>query len=137
MAEWRADIFTLFPAMFPGPLGLSLAGEGLAREIWSLAAHDIRDQLGAQANAQYRLSLANDFGDERLLSDKPWVKIMLMDIHPAAHDDQEVDHRRIRRGITTVPVRTGHVVPIGSRPDRDLARPLAGGVLQIVEVHDQ
>jgi tRNA (guanine37-N1)-methyltransferase len=43
MSEWRADIFTLFPAMFPGPLGLSLAGEGLARGLWSLAAHDIRD----------------------------------------------------------------------------------------------
>ncbi len=40
---WRADLFTLFPAMFPGPLGLSLAGEGLLRGTWSLAAHDIRD----------------------------------------------------------------------------------------------
>ena len=41
-AVWRADVFTLFPAMFPGPLGLSLAGDGLARGAWSLAAHDIR-----------------------------------------------------------------------------------------------
>ena len=41
--SWRADVFTLFPAMFPGPLGLSLSGDGLARGIWSLAAHDIRD----------------------------------------------------------------------------------------------
>lgn len=40
---WRADVFTLFPAMFPGPLGLSLAGDGLVRGAWSLAAHDIRD----------------------------------------------------------------------------------------------
>ena len=40
---WRADIFTLFPAMFPGPLGLSLAGDGLARGLWQLAAHDIRE----------------------------------------------------------------------------------------------
>lgn len=39
---WRADVFTLFPAMFPGPLGLSLAGEGLQRDLWSLTAHDIR-----------------------------------------------------------------------------------------------
>ncbi len=29
--------------MFPGPLGLSLAGDGLARGLWSLKAHDIRD----------------------------------------------------------------------------------------------
>ncbi|MCX8256586.1 tRNA (guanine-N(1)-)-methyltransferase [Beijerinckiaceae bacterium RH AL1] len=40
---WRADVFTLFPAMFPGPLGLSLAGDGLARGAWQLAAHDIRE----------------------------------------------------------------------------------------------
>ena len=40
---WRADVFTLFPAMFPGPLGLSLAGDGLAAALWALAAHDIRD----------------------------------------------------------------------------------------------
>ena len=40
---WRADVFTLFPAMLPGPLGLSLAGNGLSCAIWSLAVHDIRD----------------------------------------------------------------------------------------------
>ncbi len=40
---WRADVLTLFPAMFPGPLGLSLAGDGLARGLWHLSAHDIRD----------------------------------------------------------------------------------------------
>ena len=40
---WRADILTLFPEMFPGPLGASLAGRGLREGLWSLAAHDIRD----------------------------------------------------------------------------------------------
>ncbi len=39
---WRAAVLTLFPAMFPGPLGQSLAGRALADGIWSLAAHDIR-----------------------------------------------------------------------------------------------
>src|SRR5437588_4275895 len=40
---WRATVLTIFPEMFPGPLGLSLAGKGLASGIWSLAATDIRD----------------------------------------------------------------------------------------------
>ena len=40
---WRATVLTLFPAMFPGPLGLSLAGDALARGLWSLEARDIRD----------------------------------------------------------------------------------------------
>jgi len=40
---WRATVLTLFPAMFPGPLGHSLAGRGLERAAWSLEVRDIRD----------------------------------------------------------------------------------------------
>src|ERR1700722_6658533 len=43
MAIWRATILTLFPEMFPGPLGVSLAGKALASGLWSLEARDIRD----------------------------------------------------------------------------------------------
>jgi len=41
--SWRASILTIFPEMFPGPLGLSLAGKALASKLWSLEAIDIRD----------------------------------------------------------------------------------------------
>jgi len=40
---WRATVFTLFPAMFPGPLALSLAGRALAERAWALETVDIRD----------------------------------------------------------------------------------------------
>ena len=40
---WRATILTLFPDMFPGPLGVSLAGKALASGLWSVEARDIRD----------------------------------------------------------------------------------------------
>jgi len=40
---WKAKVLTLFPDMFPGPLGLSLAGQGLADGAWALATLDIRD----------------------------------------------------------------------------------------------
>ncbi|MGJ4880211.1 MULTISPECIES: tRNA (guanosine(37)-N1)-methyltransferase TrmD [unclassified Bradyrhizobium] len=42
VAPWRATVLTLFPEMFPGPLGVSLAGRALASGIWSLEARDIR-----------------------------------------------------------------------------------------------
>ena len=42
MSGFRADVLTLFPDMFPGPLGLSLAGDALKQGIWSLQTHDIR-----------------------------------------------------------------------------------------------
>jgi tRNA (guanine37-N1)-methyltransferase len=40
---WRATVLTIFPDMFPGPLGSSLAGKALASGLWSLEAIDIRD----------------------------------------------------------------------------------------------
>jgi tRNA (guanine37-N1)-methyltransferase len=40
---WRATVLTLFPEMFPGPLGVSLAGKALATGLWALEARDIRD----------------------------------------------------------------------------------------------
>jgi tRNA (guanine37-N1)-methyltransferase len=40
---WSATVLTLFPDMFPGPLGASLAGRALASRIWNLEVRDIRD----------------------------------------------------------------------------------------------
>jgi tRNA (guanine37-N1)-methyltransferase len=39
---WRATVLTIFPEMFPGPLGSSLAGKALAASLWTLDAVDIR-----------------------------------------------------------------------------------------------
>ncbi len=47
---FRATVLTLFPEVFPGPLGASLAGRALADGIWSLEARDIR----ASATGRHR-----------------------------------------------------------------------------------
>jgi len=47
---FRATVLTLFPEMFPGPLGASLAGKALADGLWSLEARDIR----ASATSKHR-----------------------------------------------------------------------------------
>src|SRR5215472_7273838 len=47
---WRATVLTIFPEMFPGPLGSSLAGKALATALWTLEAIDIR----AHANDKHR-----------------------------------------------------------------------------------
>ena len=39
---WRATVLTLFPEVFPGPLGASLAGRGLRDGLWKLDALDMR-----------------------------------------------------------------------------------------------
>jgi tRNA (guanine37-N1)-methyltransferase len=41
--SWHARVLTIFPEMFPGPLGVSLAGTALANGIWQLDCVDIRD----------------------------------------------------------------------------------------------
>ncbi len=43
MATWSATVLTLFPEMFPGPLGVSLAGKALENGLWSLEVKDIRE----------------------------------------------------------------------------------------------
>jgi tRNA (guanine37-N1)-methyltransferase len=40
---WTATVFTIFPEMFPGPLGHSLAGKALHEGLWRLETVDIRD----------------------------------------------------------------------------------------------
>ncbi|MFM7084454.1 MAG: tRNA (guanosine(37)-N1)-methyltransferase TrmD [Hyphomicrobium sp.] len=40
---WMVSILTLFPEMFPGPLGCSLAGQALETGLWSLKTIQIRD----------------------------------------------------------------------------------------------
>jgi tRNA (guanine37-N1)-methyltransferase len=41
--SWHATVLTLFPEMFPGPLGLSLAGRALRDDVWRMEARQIRE----------------------------------------------------------------------------------------------
>ncbi len=41
--SWQASVLTLYPEMFPGPLGHSLIGKALAKALWSLEIRDIRE----------------------------------------------------------------------------------------------
>lgn len=42
-SAWHATLLTLYPEMFPGPLGISLSGDALARGTWALEARQIRE----------------------------------------------------------------------------------------------
>lgn len=56
--SWSATVLTLFPEMFPGPLGVSLAGRALRDGIWSCEARDIR----ASATDRHRTVDDTPFG---------------------------------------------------------------------------
>ena len=100
---WSATVLTLFPEMFPGPLGQSLAGNALKNGIWGLETVDIR-------------SFARD--KHRSVDDAPFGggpgMVMRADVLADAVDD--------------VGSKTGRIIylsPRGRRLDQALARELA------------
>ena len=57
--SWKATVLTLFPSMFPGPLGASLIGQAREKGIWSLDVRDIREHgIGRIARSTMRLPAA-------------------------------------------------------------------------------
>jgi tRNA (guanine37-N1)-methyltransferase len=40
---WQAQVFTLYPEVFPGPLAKGLYGKALAKNLWNLSVVNIRD----------------------------------------------------------------------------------------------
>lgn len=86
---WQATIFTLFPAMFPGPLGISLAGEALARGTWGLETRDIRTHgrgrhravddtpAGGGPGMVLRADVLAESLDAGLLEDDPRPRLLL------------------------------------------------------------
>lgn len=113
---WAATVLTLFPEMFPGPLGHSLSGKALKNGLWRLETVDIRD-------------FARD--KHRSVDDAPFGggpgMVMRPDVLAGA-----VDHARsdiASRGASSgAPRDTGRVIylsPRGRRLDQALARELA------------
>lgn len=104
---WRAHVLTIFPEMFPGPLGLSLAGQALSGGLWSLGVHDIRD-FGR--------------GRHRTIDDKPAGggagMVMRADVLGAAID-------AVRAGADDLPLI--YLSPRGERFTQAAARRLAAG----------
>ena len=104
---WRATVLTLFPEMFPGALGLSLAGQALEASIWTLATVPIRE-FG--------------LGRHRTVDDAPAGggagMVMRADVLAAA-----IDHARAQEPDAPLI----YLSPRGQRFDQALARELAAG----------
>ncbi|MGD9668775.1 MAG: tRNA (guanosine(37)-N1)-methyltransferase TrmD [Hyphomicrobiaceae bacterium] len=105
---WRVSVLTLFPEMFPGPLGLSLAGQALGAGLWSLALHQIRE---------------HGVGRHRAVDDTPAGggagMVMRADVIAAAVD--------AARGADGADLPLIYFTPRGEPLTQRLARELAGG----------
>jgi tRNA (guanine37-N1)-methyltransferase len=105
--SWRATVLTLFPDMFPGPLGVSLSGQALEAGIWSLATVAIR---------------AFGLGKHRTVDDAPAGggagMVLRADVLGAA-----IDHARTSDPDAPLI----YLSPRGAPFDQALARELAAG----------
>ncbi len=104
-SSWSATVLTLFPDMFPGPLGISLLGKALEKNLWSLDVRDIRD---------------HGIGKHRSVDDTPSGggpgMVMRADVAAAAIDAVE----RAERPLI-------YLSPRGLRLDQARVRDLAAG----------
>jgi tRNA (guanine37-N1)-methyltransferase len=108
-ACWTARVLTLFPELFPGPLGASLTGRALEQGLWRLEPHNIRD-------------VATD--RHRTVDDKPAGggagMVLRADIASAALDAAGSGHDRRDWPVL-------YLSPRGARFDQAWARALAAG----------
>ena len=106
-APWQAHGLTLYPAMFPGPLGLSLSGAAHDDGVWALQVHNIRE---------------HGIGRHRAVDDTPAGggagMVLRCDVVAAAID-------AARQGNGDLPAL--YMSPRGRRLDRDLVDELARG----------
>ena len=104
-SSWQATVLTLFPEMFPGPLGLSLLGKALEKDLWRLDVKDIRD---------------HGLGKHRTVDDSPAGggpgMVMRADVAVAAIDAVERGSRPLI-----------YLSPRGKRLDQARVRELAAG----------
>ena len=110
---WRAQVLSLFPEMFPGPLGLSLAGKALDGGLWSLEVLDIRDF----APGKHRTVDDTPFGGGPGMVMRPDVLAAALD---AALASRGGDWSRDRWPVI-------YLSPRGPRLDQARARRLASG----------
>jgi len=109
--SWTARVLTLFPEMFPGPLGQSLAGKALERGAWALEAIDIR-------------TFATD--KHRTVDDTPFGggpgMVMRPDVVDAALDFATRDGPAGKWGAPAI-----YLTPRGRVLDQELVKELAAG----------
>ncbi|HEX9809474.1 MAG TPA: tRNA (guanosine(37)-N1)-methyltransferase TrmD [Alphaproteobacteria bacterium] len=104
---WTASVATLFPGMFPGPLGFSLAGKALADRLWRLETVDIRD-------------FASD--KHRTVDDAPFGGGASMVLKPDVVDAAMEAAEAVCPGAPVI-----YLSPRGRLLDQERVRGLAGG----------
>ncbi len=114
-AAWTVRVLTLFPEMFPGPLGVSLAGKALENGVWALETVDIR----TFARDKHRSVDDTPFGGGPGMVMRPDVLDAALEASAGAPGASGRDGRERGRAI--------YLSPRGRLLDQALVRELAAG----------
>lgn len=83
----------------------------------------VRDDLGAQTDAEHRLPGADRVADEGFFQSQPGVVLLVMHGHGAAHDHERRDAFRFRERLARPEVHLRKGVASSARPVRDASGP--------------
>lgn len=108
---WTARVLTIFPEMFPGMLGQSLAGKALGQGLWALETLDIRDF----AEDRHRSVDDTPFGGGAGM-------VMRADVIDRALSRATVDDQTAGGGSPVI-----YLSPRGRRLDQERVREIAAG----------
>jgi len=114
--SWSATVLTLFPEMFPGPLGHSLSGKALKNGLWRLETVDIRDF----ARDKHRSVDDAPFGGGPGMVMRPDILAGAVD-----HVRSDIASKDASEGASRGAGRVIYLSPRGRRLDQALARELA------------
>ncbi|MFZ4407949.1 MAG: tRNA (guanosine(37)-N1)-methyltransferase TrmD [Paracraurococcus sp.] len=118
---WRASVLTLFPEMFPGPLGQSLAGRALREGRWAIEALDIR----GFATDRHRTVDDTPFGGGAGMVMRPDVLDAALD---AAHaSDRAAPDGAERESAARMTRPAVYLTPRGRRLDQAMVRDFVAG----------
>ena len=106
----------------------------LLRVLEHLSPEHVRKELRAEAYPEDRFPRRDGIADEALFHRQPRMGAMLVDIHRAAHDHQQVKGGGRRRRLARIKRGAADAVTARRRPVSDPARPLVGLVLERMDV---
>jgi hypothetical protein len=115
--------------------GRDLVPADFARALGDLAAEDIAQELRAQAHAEDALARFGAGLEEAFFRREPGEFVLFVDVHGAAHDDEEIEGVEPGQGLAVPEVRVGEGVAVLFGPNGYFALFFKTFVTQAVQTH--
>src|SRR5437868_1190088 len=107
----------------------------LLRILHDFTPDDIRDELRSKTHAEHCLFGSDCFRDEAFFRNQPGMVAMLVNVHRATHDDQQIEVREFGQRLIQVEACHSEVMITGNRPIADSAGAFDRAVFETMDLH--